>query len=449
MRRDVRPNPFLEPLLRLREVTPRLFVSMALIEEYSDNFFASESDPQEEFRTSLNLGTVYRMERGRGFISLANTIRGSYDAGAAQSRYVFANLALNAGYQLPRLSLSLSESFIRSDDIEEATPAGVRRERRPFSQNIVIPQLRYSLTPTTALELGYTNTLVWNDEAVSDNAASRAGNQRGAEGDSVSHAFAAGLQHRFRPDLSGGTNYAFTMVDSKATGDTQSHTASGDLAYVISPRTSTLLRVFGTLNDRRQGTSDVDSGQTDSQILGASIGARRQLTSYLAAFASIGPLVVNREGFPTRVFANWQVSLDGGVPITRRTTLTFSTRQSIDDTAGDIDDVGLVLGQSATLTINHSVSRDLFASVFANFARTQLLEDSVSGISTQDRDFTLLSTGMQLSYALTPIWSLGATYRYQRRDSDVEDGSTDDTGLGGKLSENRVLLSLTAAFPVF
>src|SRR5262245_8077485 len=54
MRRTVRTNPLLESLLRLREVTPRLLMSVSLMEEYSDNFFLLANDPQDVFRTSLS-----------------------------------------------------------------------------------------------------------------------------------------------------------------------------------------------------------------------------------------------------------------------------------------------------------------------------------------------------------------------------------------------------------
>jgi hypothetical protein len=466
MQREVRPNPFLESLLRLREVTPRLLMSISLAEEYSDNFFLTDRNPQEEYRTSLSIGTVYRLEGGRSFVSLANSLSGSYDARAGQGEFTYVNLALNAGYQLPRLSLSLSESFLRSDEAADATPTGVRRQRRPFSQNIISPQLRYELTRATAINWAYTNTLVWN-EAARDNGDTSAGNQGGVEGDSVSHAISAGLQHWFRRDLSGSAGYTFSTDDRGDAADTQSHTALTGLAYIISPRTSASFRAFGTLNDRRDGTSGtlddqrggtsgVSLTETDSRILGASFGVRRQLTSTLAAFASVGPTVVEREDRPTRVFANWQVGLDGAVPIARRTSVSLSTQQRIDDTAGDVDDVGLVLIQSATLTVNHSFSRALLASVFADFTRTQLLEDIATDVSTQDRDFTYWSTGVRLSYALTPIWSLSATYRYHHRDSDVSDTTSDvsgdtvdSTGLGGKYKENRVMFSLTAAFPLF
>ena len=195
MRRTVRPNPVLESLLRLREVTPHLLMSISLTEEYSDNFFLSASDPQDVYRTSLNLGTVYRVESGRGFVSLANSIRGSYDAGAGQGTFAFANLSLNTGYELPRLSLSLSESFLRSDEPQDATPVGVQRQRRPFSTNIVSPQFRYALTPTTTLNGAYTSTLVWNDSVEQDNTVPSTGNLGGSVGNSVTNAFSTGLQH--------------------------------------------------------------------------------------------------------------------------------------------------------------------------------------------------------------------------------------------------------------
>jgi opacity protein-like surface antigen len=449
MRREVRPNPYLESLLRLREVTPRLLMSISLIEEYSDNFFLDDHDREEEFRTGLHIGTVYRLERGRGFVSLANSLRGTYDALAGQGNFAFANLSLNAGYELPRLSLSLSESFIRSDEVEDASPAAVRSERRTFSQNNLSPQIRYALTPTTALHWAYTNTLVWNEDAARDNADTSAVNQGSIEGDSISHAFTAGLQQRLSRDLSVSVSYTFTMTDSEDAADTQAHAASSDVAYLINPRTNASFLAFGTLTDRRQGASDVRPGETDSRIFGVSFGVRRQLTTLLTAFVSVGPTLVDRDGRPTSVFANWQVSLDGTVPITRRTTLGFSTQQKIMDTAGDIDDVGLVLSRSAILTLNHAVFRDLLTSVFANFTQTQLLEDIATNVSTQDRDFTLWSTGARMSYALTPVWSVSATYRYQQRDSDVQDGNLGGTRLAGKFKENRVILSLSAAFPVF
>jgi len=453
MRREVRPNPALEAVLGLQEVTPRLLMTISLSEEYSDNFFLEERDREEEYRTRLTIGTVYRLESGRSFVSLANSLSGTYDARAEEGNFAFANLALNVGHQLPRLSLGLSESFIRSDEVEEARPRGIRRERRTFTTNTVSPQVRYDLTPRTALTGTYTNTLVWNENGEGVNGQPTAGDQRRIQGDSISHAFSTGLQHRFRPNLIGGGSYTFTIVDSEQEADSVSHGVAADLGYIINPRTSTSLRAFGTIVDRRDGATGGKRGgigEGDSNIYGLSLGVRRQLTTFLAAFIEVGPTVVSREDRPTRVFANWQAGLAGRLPLTRRASLSFATQQSIADTAGDIDDVGLVLSQSATATLNYTILRTLFASVFANYTRTELLEDIATNVRTQDREFSSWSTGATLSYALTPVWSLSMSYRYQRRESDVPATTTfDGTRVGGSFDENRVILSLTAAFPIF
>jgi opacity protein-like surface antigen len=132
--------------------------------------------------------------------------------------------------------------------------------------------------------------------------------------------------------------------------------------------------------------------------------------------------------------------------------LNLSTQQSINDTAGDINNVGLVLSQSGTVTLTHALSRDLLFTVIATIGRTQMLEDIATDGSTQSQDtqdFTYWNTGASLSYAFSRIWSVSAAYRYQHRDADVPSSNIGDTSLGGKYSENRVILSLSAAFPVF
>src|SRR5919108_4544215 len=57
MRREVRPNPLLEGLLELRERPGRLFMSVSLSEEYSDNFFLDQRNREDEYRTAVRIGT--------------------------------------------------------------------------------------------------------------------------------------------------------------------------------------------------------------------------------------------------------------------------------------------------------------------------------------------------------------------------------------------------------
>jgi hypothetical protein len=442
MQREVRPNPLLEALLALRDRPPRLLVTVSLSEEYSDNFFLSESDQEEEFRTSISIGTAYRMESGRSFISLANLLTGNYDVRAGHGNIGFANLSLNAGYQLPRLSLTLSENFVHTDDAEEASPAGVRNERRRFLRNSISPQIRYDLTRTTAISGAYSNVFVKNgDTEGGDSAPSATGFGLG-QGTTITHSVAAGLQHWITQTFSSNMHYAFSTTDSDEVGDTLSHAMSVNLGYGMSAITSTSLQAFGEIIDR-------SAGDPDSRIYGVSVGLRRQLTSFLSAFVSVGPSLIDIGNRGIRIFPNWQANLDGTLPLSRQTSLGLSAQQSLDNTASDVDDVGVVLSRSAALTLIHTISRDLVTSLSVGYTRTELLESSSSRSTTQGEDFDLWNVRAGISYALTRILSLSASYRYLNR--HASGGSATDTqdGLGGSFEENRFMISLSAAFSVF
>jgi hypothetical protein len=434
MRREVRPNPHLEALLGLQEGPPQLFMTFSLAEEYSDNFFLSSTNPEPGFRTIAEVGTVYRLERGPSFISLANTISANYETPSGDSNVGFANLSFNAGHQLPRLSLALSDSFIRSDNVAEATPVGVRQGRSPFLSNVLSPQVRYDLTRTTSVNFDYTNTVIHNQTA----------NPGLGQGDGTANSFAVGLQHSFTRALNTHLNYAFTMAENTVAPDNRIHAPSAELTYGFEPRTTASFRAFGTVTEQ-------SDGGTNSQFLGASIGIRRQFTSFIGGFFSIGPTLFNSESGSRRLFANWEASLDGALPLTRQTSLSLSTQQRLINSATDVQNLGVTQTLSAALTLNHTVSRDLLGSLFVNYTRTELLQNTGTSVGGQsaagpNQKTNYWSAGGNVSYALTQILSLTAGYRYQRQDSDAP---TSSSLTGGNFDENRIIVSLSASFPLF
>jgi opacity protein-like surface antigen len=437
MRREVRPNPFLESLLLLTDRPPQLLMSVSLTEEYSDNFFLSERNQQEEFRTGVEIGTIYRLEGGRSFLSLANSVGINYEVRADQVNLPFVNFALNTGYQFPRLSLSLNESFLRSDDVQDASPTGLRAERQTFLRNSVTPQLRYDLSRTTAVGLTYNNTIIWSEDDGSNGF-----DTTDELGDSTSHSVSSTLQHWFRRNLSSSFGYTFDTITSDESGDRLSHSGSADLSYLLSARTTASLGAFGIFTDR-------SDGELDSRIYGMTVGLRRQLTPALSLYVAAGPALLEREGRGTRLVPNWQIALDGDVPLTRRTNLRISTYQNIDNTAGDIDDAGLVLNQAAVVTLSHALSRALLASIFGTYSRTELLEDTSPGTSTQGEKFSYWNAGARMSYALTRVLLLNVTYRYQQRDSEDTGGQPSDDQFGSNYHENRIMVTLSAAFRLF
>ena len=421
MQRDVRPNMLLESLLGVQEEPTKLFMSVNLTEQYSDNFLQTDGGGMTEYRTSGNLATVYRLESGRGFLSLANTVSGNYDARAEDSHIGFANLAFNTGYQLPRLSLALSESFIRDDESGRASPAGVRRGRRTFWQNRLSPQIRYAFSRLTATTAGYTNTLVRSEGGVSGD-------------DSITHRFSGGLQHRFSQVVTGNLRYTFTDNDTDGAADSRTHGATADLGYALTRRTSIIVNASGSTTDRRGG------GQ-DSNIYGASVGVRQQLTTFLGAFVALGATVLDEAGDDPDTYFTWLASLDGAIPFSRFTTLTLNTQQSVNDTVDSIDQVGIVLSQSVRMTLNHAFSRFLQSSLFLSYTRTEQLEDSVGTSESvrRGRKDNFWQAGARATYALTRIVSLSVMYIYQQRESNLA---------GADFEENQVFVTLSSGFSI-
>jgi len=413
-----RPAPlFLESLIKPSESPSSLSFLVSLEEEYSDNF-EQEADAREEYRTSLNIETVYRFEQGRGFLSLANALSGAYEARAEDTTLGFVNFTLNTGYRLPQMSLALSENFVRGEDLEEASPSGIRRGRNIFWINTVSPQIRYSLSRRTSLDLTYTNTIV--------------GNEGEDQNDSITHAITPNLEHRFSRSWVGRIRYTFTYDDEESIAPSTSHDASAELGYIVSRRLSFSFEVFGEVIER-------DDDGNGSLFYGTTLGVRYRLTPSLAIFAAAGPTVFDEESDKADVFANWQVGLDGGWQIARNTSLTFTTNQSVENTESEVDDVGVVLTQLVDLRLAHTLFQPLQVSLFATYVRTEFLEALGTDESDEGRKDNFWSTGARAVYTLTPVWSLAVEYAYRRRDSNRNEEEFD---------ENRVMLTLARSFSV-
>ena len=421
--REVRPNPLLETLLSLIDEPHRLVLSTTLAEQYSDNYFQSESDTEEEYRTSASLGTVYRLESPQSFISLANSFHANYEARSETSDIGFVNFTASAGHRLPRLSLALTDSFVRDDDTGIASSSGIRSERRTFLRNRFSPQLRYALTRLTSVALRYTNTFVESDG--------------GDEGDdSMMHEVATDFEHRFGRLWTGGFHYAFVHDNRDGAADTQAHNASIDIGHTLDRRTRIALNVFASVVDR-------SGGGDDSQTYGANINLRRQLTTLLEAFISVGATAFDRDGHDPEFYANWQVGTEGTLPFSRRTRLSLTGRQEVRDTAGDVDSVGVVLSRSVALSLDHRATRFLFASLFGSFNRTEVLEDSVGTTEADrvdDRKDTFWQAGARVSYVLTRMLSLSLEYLYRQRESNAPDNDFDENRVTFTLSGNFSLL---------
>lgn len=437
LQRDVRSNALLSSLAGMFAGQNQLLLAVSLTEEYSDNFSRSRDVRRDDYRTRASIGVLYHLEEGPAFVSLASTLSATYQARTEESNFGFANASLNAGYRLPRLFFGLTESFVRddetSDESAETASRAIRRGRGVFVRHHVSPQVSYEISPITSVNAGYTNNITRDEGDVEDDLNSPVPSQ--THGNSVSHGFSTGLKHAFSPLLTAAVQYAYTQIDNENSADTVENNAQANMAYQFTAATSAILRVFGRITDR-------SIGELDSQTYGLSLGMRHVLAPALAIDVAVGPTFLEREGEGQRVLLNWQINLDGAIPIfqTNDTILTLSTQQGVDDTSTDVDNVGLVLRQSVVVNLSHVASNRLRASLYANYTRTEPLEKGGTNEALQQATDNFWSAGARATYLLTRVVSLHADYRYQRRDSSR---ATDN------FDENRVTVSVSGNMPVF
>ncbi|MDH3598479.1 MAG: outer membrane beta-barrel protein [Candidatus Tectomicrobia bacterium] len=424
--RDVPPNPRLEAFLARHAPSHNLQFSISLSEEFSDNTDQEDEDAETEFETSIELDTVYRVQWPSSFISLANSLEADYEAKQKEADIGFVNFALQAGYRFLRLSLALSESLVRDNDLEVASASGIRVNQNNFLRNQVTPQIRYTLSRRTGLHLAYTNTIVIEEGDADED------DEDEDRENSISHAITARIRHRLSQTLEGNLSYTF-FTDREDSDDTYEHRMAARVGYRFSPNVQLSFRTFGILTER-------DRREMDAERYGAAVGMTYQLGPDLGLFAEVGATRFGRDDNGQETRANWQIGLDGEWEISPRATLEFTSNQRITNTADEVEDVGLVLRQSFDLEFNYELTSALEIELFATYIRTDFLEERGRTTADQDREDVFWRAGTELSYEISENWSVSLEYRHRQRDSN--DDAND-------FKENQVTFTLSSDFSVF
>jgi hypothetical protein len=164
--------------------------------------------------------------------------------------------------------------------------------------------------------------------------------------------------------------------------------------------------------------------------------------------------VYKRQDDGERVRANWNLRLDGPIPLfaTPSLTLSLTTNQEVIDTTGEVNDVGVVLRQLVAARLSYTPSAFFTAGLFVEYTRNQFLENGTTAGAGQGGTNNLWSTGLTASYALTKVISITGAYRYQRQTSTVSNNQqlqTSTVSNNQDFAENLVTIAVTGTFPVF
>jgi len=407
------PTLIINPL----EVPRHFFLRAVLTEEYDDNIRLAPGGRKEtDVSTSLSLAGQYRFQTARTFINTANSITARYSPDHEdRNRLGFANINIVAGHQFtPRLSVGVSESLTRSDDLLQADPSASRSGRSLSTSNSFSPQASYQLTERTSLSARYTNSLVIQE-----------GTDTGT-GNSATNTFNASLSHRLTDRTGGSVSYTKTFTRSGSEKTTLDALTAG-LSHAVSPRTSLTLNTSANFRNPEEGTA--------RSTYGLSVGASRAFSETINGGASVGLQRVESGG-KNSVNPSFNFSLTArGLRYQVSATASLATTDSTG--LGQVTDVGQTRSQSLRLNYTYTPSLYLFFTAQAGYSRTDFSQAERAGRigiqqGTIDKSYTV---GAAANYRLARSISLRLSYDLVVRDS---------TQQGRDTSDNRVALSLSA-----
>ena len=395
--------------------------------EYTDNFFLSEKNKQEEFREIVTPGLGLRLESGRSFADVSyapSLIHSSINEGEIEVFHLLdgsGSLALTE-----RTTLNATERFLRTDVPALTDPQGIRRDRTILIQNTFTSGLTYR-QDTWTLTPRYSVTLNRNEGGQQ--------NQVGNQGQPVTNE--KSLIQTFSADgaldIVGrntlGAGYDFTVGEFKVADDFIGHTGRVSFSRQLNPLTTAGLG--GSVAHR-----DVQRG-TDFNIYSGDIRLRRDVSPLYAVEGRFGYNITDdaagggAEGFTFLLQGNYTGK-------SFRTSGTSS--QSIQETFLDRNNVGLIESRDSTLQISYEATPDLTLTLRGRMAQNSFLQSSGSTLPAgqQDRKDVLMDGGVDIAFRLTRLLSLTIGYNYTSADSNLR-------GFG--YQSNRVRIGLTATYP--
>jgi opacity protein-like surface antigen len=360
---------------------------IAITGEYNDNVFQTNANKVDDFIFAFTPGISIAIENP------IYSLIGSYsftseiyvDQEQLNDALARQNLRLDGSYRVtPRLTLSLSETFVMANDSNLVVAENVSTGRTTSMSNILSPALAYQIDPRTTLRLRGTWTLVRYDT--------------GTAIDTDTYAAEAFVDYAFTPRLTGTAGYQFSYFAIEDTDDAVTHTPRVGLTYRFTPT------LTGSLSG---GPSILVPENGDTEVFPAVTAALQQRWSWGSGTVQYDHAIGTAGGLggPTedQVFgATLQVDRLVRGLILQLVPRYTRTRGTSGTTTGNID----VDTFSVTLQGRYEITRWMAAIAGYTFyaqrsGNTTVVTPTGTIVTANDIDQNRVFVGLQFGYPIT------------------------------------------------
>jgi hypothetical protein len=323
----------------------------------------------------------------------------------------------------PLLSLTLTDTLVRSDEPDLGDQGGLRRERKTFTSNTFGASADWRID-LVATQFYYRNSTFFGDN------------------DTTSHILGVNASTPLGTDNSLRLGYEYTTRGTTSGGSTQEttgHRVLGSFSRQLQRFLSAGVSSSYTLNQ---------SEASDSRIWNISLFSVYGTPAGFSLSSSLGYGLIQRDQSST--LSTFTTSTIASYAWAGRAVVSLAASQDFRQTADEGQDFGTVVTRSLRGSFSYQLTPFIGLNARASYSRN---ESTGEGNQTSDRASSTFSAGAGLSWRLLYWLNMSLDYTHSERTSDTSTrlttGSKGSSNGGGSRTdsiENRAALHLTATF---
>ena len=396
--------------------------SVGLSEEYTDNFDLSDRDRRSNFRSTVAPGLRLTINSAftKGIIQY--TLAPSHDSVTDDITFFQSLLGQVVWQANPRWTLTLSDTFTRSDEPGEADRLALRQERRTFSSNTISLFSDYLIGRVSTRQSYRLSTFFdENDRTTTTHAAGLSATVPIA----ATNALSLGYEY-LTSDTSGGNGG--TNVGGAGTADVSGHQITTSIA-----RKLTTLRSVGLAGSYAFRTLSDETGDTDFRPWNVSLFTNYLLPGRLTLNGSLGV-----SGLSTGDGDTLGPNLSTATSLSyqfARATFTLAFDRGFSETFSEGENFGVVETEGITGSLSYPFTATLLGSISGYFRRSKFTGVGNSDTDQDDRNENYGGTVALAWRLLGDRLLLDLIYSYRNQ-----------KGTDTSYSENRVRAGLSVRF---
>lgn len=428
------PGAFAPTVTTIRGATLEFHPTARAALEYTDNFFQTTSRTEDNFRSTLGPGFNLFLNGARTFGTLAATVDLVHDTASdsGDEIKVFPSLNATIRYALtPRLALTASDTYVRSDSAATGDQFGIRRGRQTFDTNTLSLTADW-LLDQIATQAYYRNVLFFNESPSGNPSTGQPGQTDDSDQqDSITNIVGVNAATRFLTDYIGRLGYEFSATNNISGGGSgdngTSHTVFGSVA-----------RQFGLYTTGGISTSVQYQTNDSTKVYNAQVFGAYGLPTGFSASAAVGYSILDSDSEDSDGIVSANANLGYRFA---RAAIAVGAFQDFRQTSQTGQNFGTVQTTSFFGSFLYQLTPFINTVLSASYS-----QNTPTGTGNTDNNQTQksLTYGASVNWQILRWLSAAVQYTYTKQTGN---DAFNQTFFGnGDFAENRAILSLFATF---